>query len=74
MTTQQEPTILIKLNGKDREVDAGTSVAALLEELGLVEKLVVVERNGSIVGRSAFPDTILGAGDVLEVVHFVGGG
>jgi thiamine biosynthesis protein ThiS len=36
--------------------------------------MVVAELNGEIVHRSRFPETLLGPGDVLEIVHFVGGG
>ena len=64
----------VTLNGKPREVASDQTVAGLLEELDLRERLVVVERNGSIVNRTDFPTTLLAAGDVLEIVHFVGGG
>jgi len=66
--------ITVTLNGKTREVPAEQTVSGLLEELDLQERLVVVERNGSIVNRADFPTTSLAAGDVLEIVHFVGGG
>ena len=66
--------IPVTLNGKPREVASDQTVAGLLEELDLRERLVVVERNGSIVNRTDFPTTLLAAGDVLEIVHFVGGG
>jgi thiamine biosynthesis protein ThiS len=64
----------IQLNGKERAVSTGSTVSGLLEELDLREKLVVIERNGSILSRSEFADTLLEPGDVLEIVHFVGGG
>jgi thiamine biosynthesis protein ThiS len=68
------PAIGIILNGKPREVAADQTVSGLLAELDLRERLVVVERNGSIVSRADFPTTSLASGDVLEIVHFVGGG
>ena len=43
-------------------------------ELDLQDRLVVVERNGQIVARPAYANTSIEAGDVLEIVHFVGGG
>ena len=67
-------TIAVTLNGKPRDIPSGQTVSGLLEELDLRERLVVVERNGSIVNRAEFPATSLAAGDVLEIVHFVGGG
>jgi thiamine biosynthesis protein ThiS len=35
---------------------------------------VVVERNRSVVPRQRFAAELLADGDVLEIVHFVGGG
>jgi thiamine biosynthesis protein ThiS len=35
---------------------------------------VVVELNGEILDRVAYPSVRVKAGDTLEVVHFVGGG
>jgi thiamine biosynthesis protein ThiS len=74
VTAPNEAMINIRLNGKERVVKPGLPVAGLLEELELREKLVVVERNGSILSRSEFAETIIEPGDVLEIVHFVGGG
>jgi len=67
--------ITITLNGDSRELRAGATVASLLESLELNRRLVVVERNREILrDRDAFPDIELGAGDTIEIVHFVGGG
>jgi thiamine biosynthesis protein ThiS len=74
MMVPDHTVISVTLNGKPREVASDQTVAGLLEELDLRERLVVVERNGSIVNRTDFPTTLLAAGDVLEIVHFVGGG
>ena len=73
-TAADKLTIGIRLNGRERTVSSGLSISGLLDELELREKLVVVERNGSILSRSEFAETILEPGDVLEIVHFVGGG
>lgn len=66
--------ITATVNGKRVELSAGTTVAAFLASRELHERLVVVERNGEIIKRSTFPDVIIEDGDLLEVVHFVGGG
>ena len=65
--------IALKINGEDREVSAKT-VSELIVELGLGERRVAVELNKSIVAREEFPAKCLSAGDVVEVIHFVGGG
>ena len=66
--------ISLTLNGKPRSVRTGASLSDLIHELSLRERLVVVERNGIIVPRSAYGDTLLEDRDTLEIVHFVGGG
>ena len=50
------------------------TAADLLEHLGLDGRAVVVELNRRIVRRPELSDTPLRAGDVVELVHFVGGG
>lgn len=64
----------IVVNGQRREVPPGTTIAALLERLELSIAATVAQRNGEIVDRSAYADTVLAAGDTLELVRFVGGG
>ncbi len=64
----------ITVNGETREVQAGTTVLALIQALGLTEGPVAVERNRGVVPRAEHETTQLAGGDVLEIVHFVGGG
>ena len=64
----------ISVNGKVRQVAEGTTVAALIAELGLAGKPVAVEMNRTIVPRAQHATTTLAAGDRLELVTFVGGG
>ncbi len=65
--------IEITVNGESRKTSAAT-IAALASELGLDPAKVAVERNGEIAPRSTLADVQLATGDVLEIVHFVGGG
>ncbi len=64
----------ITLNGDSREVPEGLTVRTLVEHLGLTDGPVAVERNREVVPRTEHASTALSAGDVLEIVHFVGGG
>jgi sulfur carrier protein len=64
----------IQVNGAPREVSADTSVAALLEELGVKQPHVAVELNLEVVPRAQHSSTALREGDRLEVVTLVGGG
>jgi len=64
----------IVINGQPRPVNEGTTVAALIRELGLAGRPVAVERNREVIPRAQHASTVLAAGDRLEVVTFVGGG
>jgi len=63
----------LTVNGEPRR-SAASTIAALVAELGLKPEKVAVERNGTIVPRSTLAEAVLADGDVLEIVHFVGGG
>ena len=67
-------TIEVRLNGKDRQVEAGHSVRSLIESLDLHPSLIVVELNREILDRGAYGDALVQEGDTIELVHFVGGG
>jgi len=66
--------IALTVNGEPRRAPAGSSIADLVRLLELVPAKVAVEHNGQIAPRSTLADVVLGDGDVLEIVHFVGGG
>ncbi|WP_149536297.1 sulfur carrier protein ThiS [Siccirubricoccus phaeus] len=73
-TLSVPPTVMLTVNGEARSVPEGTSVAGLLAQIGLAERKVAVERNLEIVPRSRYAETLLAAGDAIEIVHFIGGG
>jgi thiamine biosynthesis protein ThiS len=64
----------IRVNGEQRRVPGGISIAQMLSELGVDPRRVAVERNLEIVPRSTFAEVRVEDGDHYEVVHFVGGG
>lgn len=64
----------VQINGEERELAEGLTLAALLEHLGMKADRVAVELNREIVRRETWGQTRLRAGDRLEVVQFVGGG
>lgn len=67
-------TIEVTVNGDVREIAPGQTVKAFLESLDLHPGLVVVERNRKILDRDRYGEIAIEKGDVLELVHFVGGG
>ena len=65
----------LTVNGEPRHLAQGSSVGDLLRSLDLDPRLVVVERNREILrDRARLSAERLAEGDVLEIVHFVGGG
>lgn len=69
--------LTVILNGQPRVFETlrpPVSLEVLIGELGLKGDRVAVEHNGEIVARAGWAEAVLGEGDRLEVVHFVGGG
>jgi sulfur carrier protein len=64
----------VTVNGAPREIPDGLTVRGLVEHLGLTEGPVAVEVNGAVVPRARHPEHPVRAADVIEIVHFVGGG
>lgn len=64
----------ITLNGDPYDLDQPLSVQDLLERLNIDPRRVAVEHNMVIVKRAAFAATLVGDGDTVEIVNFVGGG
>jgi len=63
------------INGKEKTFPSELrTVGALLEQLELGEKKLVIERNGKILIKNKQNDEPLSNGDTIEIVHFVGGG
>lgn len=65
---------MIKLNGKETEIPAGSTVEQMLLENGFSLQRIAVERNGEILPKSCYAPEEVKDGDVFEVVNFVGGG
>ncbi len=64
---------MVKINGELFDVD-GKSVSEYLKSAGYDMKRIVVERNGDIVPKLQYEETMLTDGDSVEIVSFVGGG
>ena len=70
-----DETVSLTVNGEERELPAGSSIADLLRAHELDPRMVVVEHNREILrDRDSYPGIALSRGDVIEIVHFVGGG
>ena len=66
--------LTITLNGERFELDQPMSVTSLLAQLEIDARRVAVEHNLTILKRHTFPEVMVGEGDRVEIVNFVGGG
>lgn len=64
----------IQVNGEAREVDAEISLPQLIGDLSLKAEQIAIELNNRVVRSAEWKNTVLQAGDKVEIVHFVGGG
>jgi sulfur carrier protein len=66
--------VQVVANGERVPLPDGARLADLLAALGLGEKWVVVERNGTPLERASMASTPLADGDRIELVRAVAGG
>ena len=71
---QYAEPIRITLNGERFELDEPMSVTALLARLDIDPRRVAVEHNLTIIKKPRYSEVIVGDGDTVEIVNFVGGG
>ena len=64
---------MVKINGTQLDA-AGKTLAEYLSGTSYDPARIAVERNGEIVPKARYGDTVLEEGDTVEVVSFVGGG
>ena len=64
----------ITLNGDPHELAGPLTVGELLARLEIDPRRVAVEYNLVVLKRAAFDQTMINAGDQIEIVNFVGGG
>jgi thiamine biosynthesis protein ThiS len=62
------------VNGENIKLENPTSVKDFLVAQGYEPTKVAVERNGDIIPKATFTETLLYDEDTIEVVRFVGGG
>lgn len=64
----------VRVNGRETDVQAGATVADLIEALGLAGRRVAVEINRDVVARDEWSKRAVAEADTVEIVQFVGGG
>lgn len=64
---------MVKVNGEVLDI-GGRTLTEYLAATDYDPKRIAVERNGDIVPKAQYSETVLMDGDSIEVVSFVGGG
>lgn len=64
---------MVRINGEETDAE-GMSVSEYLAAAKYDPKRVAVERNGEIVPKMRYDETVFQSGDRVEIVSFVGGG
>ena len=66
--------IKIKINGKINKIDDKTKLSDLIKNLKVPLKKVAIELNKEIVDKKKLNKINLRSNDIIEIVHFIGGG
>lgn len=64
----------IVINGESKTVSEQLTAQQLLQELGIAEQKLALEVNEEIVPRSTFSEYLIQPGDIVEIIHAIGGG
>jgi sulfur carrier protein len=64
----------VQLNGKPRELQAGTTVRQLLDDIQVHPLRVAVQVNLDIIRRERYEEVELRPGDRVEILTFMAGG
>lgn len=64
---------MVKVNGVELDI-AGKTLLEYLATTNYDPGRIATERNGEIVFKALYGETVLRDGDALEIVSFVGGG
>jgi sulfur carrier protein len=64
----------VHVNGETRDIPGELSLVELLDHLALPSRLLAIELNKEVVRKKDWEDTLVKDADVIEIIHFVGGG
>ncbi len=66
--------IKIKINGKPKSISDNEKLSNLVKILKIPMKKVAIELNQEIIDKKKLNKVYLKKNDIIEIVHFIGGG
>ena len=66
--------IKIRLNGKSKLINANSKIQNLINDFKIPLKKVAIELNNEILDKKKLNNIKLKNNDIIEIVHFIGGG
>ena len=66
--------IVLTINGKERRLEAPTSLRGYLDSLGISQRQIAVAYNGTVLRNAELSGVTLSDGDQVEIVRAIGGG
>ena len=66
--------IKIRLNGKIKLIDENYKIQTLMDDLNIPIKKVAIELNQEILDKKKLNRIKIKKNDIIEIVHFIGGG
>ncbi len=66
--------IKIRLNGKIKSINENYKILTLINDLKIPLKKVAIELNQEILDKKKLNEIKLKKNDIIEIVHFIGGG
>ena len=64
----------VEINGETKEIPRELNLNELLEYLSMPSRLLAIELNKEVVRRKDWEEIKVKDSDIIEVIHFVGGG
>ena len=64
----------ILINGETRQFEESKTITALVADLALEPKMVLIEHNGTALHRSEWTACLLSEGDRIEILQVAAGG
>ena len=64
----------ITINGREETFEKELTLDELLKKKNIRPEIVVVEKNKDIIDKADYKTTTAKENDILEIIHFIGGG